>query len=715
MIGLPERKIYFLFIIVTCLFQQLSFTVVIAGAETNSEKLFLVESLGAESGKIRSVAISPDGGLIAISDSAEMRVWNGNEFTAKFNASQVNSLVFSPDGRLLVGGGYKQIYIWDLSEGKLLKSIDAHDNLITALAFSPDGTLLASGSKGSDPVVKLWDVKKLNFKKALRWEYSYSEQVLALTFSRDGNLLASASLDHNVPVRIWDINNYHATPISFQDGFATKLAFSPTGEYLLAGLSNNKIAKIAYHKSGRNLVSILKAHAEKTKITDIAFTLNGDYLISGDDGGKLAYWDTGSWKVAKTLYLPAGAESLMIAADVSTIAVIEKKKATFYLLPDFFEPEIILLPNMQASIKTTNRELSIKASPQGKIPDSRIRGIVNDESKIARVLINGVEAKLTRPSFTERINLGIRGRGVIFSSEVPIHAGNSMIEIVAVDVFENKATDYNPWSSRTDIRKTTANLIPPGDNGMGNYYALVIGNNSYEYLKNLKTAENDATSVAKVLSDEYGFKTELLLNGSRTDILGSLNRFRKTLTRDDNLLIYYAGHGHFDKETEKAYWLPVEAKSDDTTNWIIVDNITANIKKISANHILVVADSCYSGTLTRNTAAKINSTLSRDRYLKRMFEKKSRTLMSSGGNEPVADGGGGGKHSVFADIFIRALKEMNRPVFTADELFSEQSIKESVTGRSEQTPDYEYIRNSGHDHGDFIFTRKEQGYVSNTR
>ena len=44
---------------------------------------------------------------------------------------------------------------------------------------------------------------------------------------------------------------------------------------------------------------------------------------------------------------------------------------------------------------------------------------------------------------------------------------------------------------------------------------------------------------------------------------------RKKLGSNDNLLIYYAGHGEFDKNVEKAYWLPVDAQRDDPTNWII--------------------------------------------------------------------------------------------------------------------------------------------------
>jgi formylglycine-generating enzyme required for sulfatase activity len=87
-----------------------------------------------------------------------------------------------------------------------------------------------------------------------------------------------------------------------------------------------------------------------------------------------------------------------------------------------------------------------------------------------------------------------------------------------------------------------------------------------------------------------------------------------------------------------------------------------------------------------------------------MAAGKSRTLMASGGDEPVTDGGGGGKHSVFANALLRGLREMDKGQFTAAELFR-YHVEEAVAGRANQTPEYNPLRNSGHESGDFIFIR----------
>ncbi len=239
----------------------------------------------------------------------------------------------------------------------------------------------------------------------------------------------------------------------------------------------------------------------------------------------------------------------------------------------------------------------------------------------------------------------------------------------------------------------------------GRYFALVIGNNAYQSIRRLQTAEDDAREVETVLRTRYGFQTKLLLNATRQQIISALNVYRRELDPDASLVIYYAGHGVNDKEADKAYWLPVDARLDDNSNWISADDITTNVRVIPAKHVLIVSDSCYSGTLTRAVEPSIAEPSQRQRYLQKMMAGRSRTLMASGGNEPVADGGGG-KHSVFANALLRGLAQADKGQFTAAELFH-GFIEESVAGRANQTPEYNPLRNSGHESGDFVFVKTQ--------
>ena len=275
-----------------------------------------------------------------------------------------------------------------------------------------------------------------------------------------------------------------------------------------------------------------------------------------------------------------------------------------------------------------------------------------------------------------------------------------------------------PLNSAWARRKNGAPQQPgtsAGERGLGvsaasRSYALVIGNNAYRQLPKLQTAENDAREVEKLLRENYGFRTKLLLNATRQQIVGALGAYRRDLGPEDKLLIYYAGHGYNDVDAGRAYWLPVDSSREDNSNWISADDITAGTKVIPARHVLVISDSCYSGTLTRGIGEMLPRPSDRDQFLRKMSAGRSRTLMASGGNEPVADGGGG-RHSVFANALLRGLREMSKDTgkdqFTAAELFRGY-IEERVAGSAQQTPEYNPLRNSGHESGDFVFARVSQ-------
>lgn len=242
-------------------------------------------------------------------------------------------------------------------------------------------------------------------------------------------------------------------------------------------------------------------------------------------------------------------------------------------------------------------------------------------------------------------------------------------------------------------RKAT---VPAGID-FGRYHAFVIGNNKYRSLPNLKTAVNDANATADLLKDHYGFTVTLLTDATRADILGTLAKLRGQLADRDNLLIYYAGHGWLDEAAGRGYWWPVDARENDPTNWIDNANITGAVRAMRAKHILVVADSCYSGSLTRGIKVVVRSA----DYVQRMSTKKARTVLTSGGLEPVADSGGG-NFSAFAKAFLDVLRE-NRGVLDGHQLFT--LMRRPVMVSSDQTPEYGDIRKAGHDGGDFLFVR----------
>lgn len=244
----------------------------------------------------------------------------------------------------------------------------------------------------------------------------------------------------------------------------------------------------------------------------------------------------------------------------------------------------------------------------------------------------------------------------------------------------------------------------------GNNYALVIGIDDYPApLPKLKTAVNDAKSFAGLLTNKYGFQVTTLLNhdATRDKILGAITHFRKSLAENDSFLIYYAGHGSYDRATEKGYWLPVDADSDPliTSRDISADDLITEVRGLAARHVIVISDSCFSGDLTRD-AGDFSPSDGNQAYIHRMQRAPSRTLMASGSDEPVSDSGSQG-HSVFAALLLQAMQSRSGQTFTADDLFV--SIRKSVLSRSGQSPQYSPLRGSirpsaSLDTGDFVFS-----------
>lgn len=261
---------------------------------------------------------------------------------------------------------------------------------------------------------------------------------------------------------------------------------------------------------------------------------------------------------------------------------------------------------------------------------------------------------------------------------------------------------------RPKRRKPAIATLPPvtlksfaaGNVSFGNYFALIIGNNQYRHLKELKSASLDAKALDLILTEEYGFQTQILIDATRRDILSALSSLRKKLKKQDNLLIYYAGHGWIDDQADEGFWLPVDAVSDNPVNWISNASLISAIRAFDAKHVLVVADSCFSGKLTRGVKPQLRS----EDYLQRMVSRSARTALTSGGLEPVLDGGGQGGHSVFAGAFFSALKD-NKGVIDMAQLSAR--IRREVALAADQLPEYGDIRRAGHNGGDFLFVRRQ--------
>lgn len=248
--------------------------------------------------------------------------------------------------------------------------------------------------------------------------------------------------------------------------------------------------------------------------------------------------------------------------------------------------------------------------------------------------------------------------------------------------------------------------------GKGVYRALVIGNNEYRDQQGkwqpLSTAVTDAREVAKLLKTQYGFTdVSLLENATRKDVLFALEDLAGRSLKNDNVLIYYAGHGFLDDETNKGFWVPVDADGSDHTTFLRNSTIRDEVSTIASRvqHTLLISDSCFSGSLLRSAYRGISESDYTEKYFEKVSGKKSVQIMAAGGFEFVDDDYRESGHSPFTYFLINELKTNNSPMFTVSQLSG--NVERAVANNVDQVPESGVLQGAGDELGEFIFIRMD--------
>jgi len=228
------------------------------------------------------------------------------------------------------------------------------------------------------------------------------------------------------------------------------------------------------------------------------------------------------------------------------------------------------------------------------------------------------------------------------------------------------------------------------------HFALLIGNNAYGMpIPALSTPIHDVEQIGQLLTGRFGFQVRVVRDAGKADIVRALNAIAAEARPEDSVLIMYAGHGYLMDDTDMGYWIPVDASVSTAANWIANRDIAAFLKAIPARQIMLVSDSCFSGTLAREQKLATGATLGRDDILRR----RAVLVFSSGGEEPVSDEGKEG-HSIFAWSLIEAIRGMDRSAPGFDVY---RRVKDRVVREYPQEPQYGAVLSAGHSAGgDFL-------------
>lgn len=241
------------------------------------------------------------------------------------------------------------------------------------------------------------------------------------------------------------------------------------------------------------------------------------------------------------------------------------------------------------------------------------------------------------------------------------------------------------------------------------FFALLVAVSDYLYeegaVKDLTMPILDAQNLKEVLSKEYSFEPQrikLLENATRSDIINALETLADSVTANDHVLIYYAGHGIYDPLRRTGYWQLADAKLKDKSTWFSNVELKDYISKINSRHTLLIADACFSGAIFTTRGEK-DLQAQMNKGIKAMYEKSSRIAITSATNStPVPD------DSIFMRYLLETLQRNPNDFLSAEDLYI--IVKKATTNdpEAEQIPQYGKINVGFSENfdGDFIFIKK---------
>lgn len=235
------------------------------------------------------------------------------------------------------------------------------------------------------------------------------------------------------------------------------------------------------------------------------------------------------------------------------------------------------------------------------------------------------------------------------------------------------------------------------------YRALIIAEEDYDddNIKDLKFPISDAKKLKSILIKNYAFNesnVQFLKNPTRKEIIDALQTIYKQSTNKDHLLIFYAGHGVYDQDFKRGYWLPSDAELESKSSWVSNLDLKDYITNINSKHTLLISDACFSGSIfeyNRDVEVKKSS-----KAINKLLEKNARNAMTSGLDKPVPD------ESVFIKYLLKALQDNDKSHLKASDLFN--TIQEVVLNNTDNIPQYGVIRNANHEGGEFIFLKRNE-------
>ena len=263
----------------------------------------------------------------------------------------------------------------------------------------------------------------------------------------------------------------------------------------------------------------------------------------------------------------------------------------------------------------------------------------------------------------------------------------SDLQEISLDISRNQ---------NTNISSVTENLNFEA-NDVSNNFLITIGINDYLHWPPLNNAVFDAMLFKNELIKNYGFKPKHvyeLINTEATHkgLINVLIKIKREISKNDNLIIYYAGHGFYDEELDDGSWIPYDAKEGNKSEYIGSTLLVKYLSNIPSKHTVIIADACFSGSLFIQDQ--------NHKYESNNDKLGSRWGFSSGNMEFVADASVG-LGSPFANSLLNFLRNNTKSNLPISEVI--KSVSKEIKSTTNQIPIGKPLAIPGNNGGEFVF------------
>lgn len=604
----------------------------------------------------------------------------------------------SSDGRWAMSwqdGG--ELKLWDTSAGSIVRTLPGHMYRPPVVAFALDAPLLLKTHPQTDSRLTLWNIAD---GREVRSFDTKTEILLAVAFSPDGRLALSAGCDTTnfklcdpSALKLWDVAT--GTLLHACKGHArsvTSGAFSPDGKLAASGGADGTV-RLWDVATGRH-VRTLVGHTGRVEA--IAFSFDGKQLVSGSDDGTMRIWTIATGKEVATVLASLGHEWLTIVpagffasspggGDGLTVVRGLDLTTLSQLHQSLYSPDLVgeaLLGDPDGEFERAAQVVNLdKVIDSGPAPDveltSQLSGSRSDTERVT------IEAKIkNRGKGIGRIEWRVNGITVGTSQPgskpgdrpvtqtVALERGDNLVEVVAYNARNLlaglPAMTTIRYESTGEAVKPKLSILAIGINAYVDDGWSPLGEKDVVGFAPLNLAVDDAKffaeemrAAAAGLYSEVRVRTVLDGDATAAGLERAVAKAASEMTAADTFVLFAAAHGF--SNSGRFYLIPQDyqggtnpvALARKAVGQDVLQNWIAN--RVHARKVLVLLDTCESGALVSGHMRSRTDVPASEAAVGRLHEAIGRpVLTAAAAGQPAFEGYRG--HGVFTWALIDALR-----------------------------------------------------------